>query len=165
MSLATLLVGATGCGEPEPFKVSEACGARFDPDLIGRLLPRGDEVVPDDTFSEPRQLRCEFAVDGQEQVGLRGDVVEPFVKPLEVKESVMLRLGDPAPADIGDGATISDHGAMALKACTYKGEGMQYVLAIDGVEDPKDITERRHLLEKFLRSQLPVAMEEEGCRP
>ncbi|MFE3721218.1 hypothetical protein [Streptomyces cyaneofuscatus] len=163
--LVALFVGATGCGEPEAFKVSEACGIKFDPELVGRLLPRGDDLKSDDTFSEPKQFRCEFAVDGQEQVGLRGDVVEPFVKPLEVKESVMLRLGNPAPADIGDGATIADHGAMALQACTYKGEKMQYVLSIDGVEDPKDTAERRRLLEEFLRSQLPVTMEAEGCLP
>lgn len=54
---------------------------------------------------------------------------------------------------------------MAVQACTYKGEKMQYVLAMDGVEDPEDTAERRRLLEKFLRSQLPVAMEAEGCRP
>ncbi|MFI1225591.1 MULTISPECIES: hypothetical protein [unclassified Streptomyces] len=163
--LATLLVGATGYGGPDAFKVSEACGTKVDPDLIGRLLPRGEKLKTKDTFSEPKQPRCEFEVDGEDRVGLRGDVVEPFVKPLEVKESVMLRLGDPAPADIGDGATIADHGGMALKACTYNGEKMQFVLAIDGVEDPKDTAERRRILEKFLRSQLPVAMEAEGCRP
>ncbi|UZI30613.1 hypothetical protein N7925_20905 [Streptomyces sp. CA-278952] len=163
--LTTLLLGATGCGSPEAFKVSEACGTKVDPDLIGRLLPRGEELKTKDTFSEPKQPRCEFEVDGKEQVGLRGDVVEPFVKPLEVKESVMLRLGDPAPADIGDGATIADHGGMALRACTYQGEKMQFVLAIDGVENPEETTERRRLLEEFLRSQLPVAMEAEGCRP
>lgn len=163
--LATLFVGATGCGDPEAFKVSEACGTEFDPQLIGRLLPRGDEVTSDDTFSEPRQLRCEFAVDGTEQVGLRGDVVEAFVKPLEVNDRNMRRLGNPAPADIGDGATIADHGGMALKACTYNGEKMQYVLSIDSVEDPEDTAERRRILEEFLRSQLPVTMEAEGCRP
>ncbi|WP_373561377.1 hypothetical protein [Streptomyces sp. rh34] len=54
---------------------------------------------------------------------------------------------------------------MALRACTYQGEKMQFVLAIDGVEDPEDTAERRRLLEAFLRSQLPVAMEAEGCRP
>ncbi|MYW31828.1 hypothetical protein GT040_21730 [Streptomyces sp. SID2119] len=163
--LAAILTGAAGCGGTEPFRISEACGTKVDPDLIGQLLPRGEELKTKDTFSEPKQPRCEFAVDGQEQVGLRGDVVEPFVKPLEVKESVMLRLGNPAPADIGGGATIADHGAMALQACTYEGEKMQYVLSIDGVEDPKDTAERRRLLEEFLRSQLPVAMEAEGCRP
>ncbi|MFH9396006.1 hypothetical protein [Streptomyces sp. NPDC017556] len=163
--LTALLLGATGCGSPEAFKVSEACGIEFDPELIGRLLPTGDDLKSEDAFSEPKQFRCEFAVDGQDQVGLRGDVVEPFVKPLAVKESVMLRLGNPAPADIGDGATIADHGGMALKACTYNGEKMQYVLSIDSVEDPEDTAERRRLLEAFLRSQLPVAMEAEGCRP
>ncbi|MFD5346319.1 hypothetical protein ACFWJY_21740 [Streptomyces anulatus] len=163
--LAALLLGAAGCGSPEAFKVSEACGTEFDPELIGRLLPEGDDLKSDDAFSEPKQFRCEFAVDGREQVGLRGDIVEPFVKPLEVKESVMLRLGNPAPAEIGDGATIADHGGMALKACTYNGEKMQYVLSIDSVEDPKDTAERRRVLEEFLRSQLPVAMEAGGCRP
>ncbi|WP_274030729.1 hypothetical protein [Streptomyces sp. MMBL 11-1] len=163
--LAALLLGATGCGSPAAFKVSEACGTKVDPDLIGQLLPRGEELKTKDTFSEPKQPRCEFEIDGQERVGLRGDVVEPFVKPLEVKESVMLRLGNPAPADIGDGATIADHGGMALRACTYQGERMQFVLAIDGVEDPEDTAERRRVLEQFLRSQLPVAMEAEGCRP
>ncbi|MEV5578614.1 hypothetical protein AB0L39_08650 [Streptomyces parvus] len=162
---AALLIGITGCGGPESFTVSEACGTEFDPELIGRLIPKGDSLKSDDTFSEPKQFRCEFAVDGQDRVGLRGDVVEPFVKPLEVKESVMLRLGNPASADIGDGATIADHGGMALKACTYNGEKMQYVLSIDGVQDPKGIEERRRTLEDFLRSQLPVAMKAEGCRP
>lgn len=163
--LAVMLVGATGCGGPDAFRISEACGTKVDPDLIGALLPRGEELKTKDTFSEPKQPRCEFEVDGKEQVGLRGDVVEPFVKPLEVSARGMLRLGNPAPADIGDGATIADHGGMAVQACTYKGEKMQYVLAMDGVEDPENTAERRRLLEKFLRSQLPVAMEAEGCPP
>jgi len=163
--LAAILTGATGCGVTEPFRISEACGTKVDPDLIGQLLPRGEELKTKDTFSEPKQPRCEFEVDGQEVVGLRGDVVEPFIKPLEINERTMLRLGNPMPADVGDGATISDHAAMAVQACTYKGEKSQYVLVIDGVEDPEDTAERRRLLEKFLRSQLPVAMEAEGCRP
>ncbi|MEV6782395.1 hypothetical protein [Streptomyces sp. NPDC051098] len=162
---AALFVGATGCGGPEAFKVSEACGTKVDPELIGQLLPRGEELKTNDTLSEPKQPRCEFEVDGKGQVGLRGDVVEPFVKPLEVNNWGMRRLGNPAPADVGDGATVADHGAMAVQACTYNGEKMQYVLSIDGVEDPKDTAERRRVLEKFLRSQLPVAMEAEGCRP
>ncbi|MFH9266161.1 hypothetical protein ACH4KN_18160 [Streptomyces sp. NPDC017546] len=163
--LATLLLGVTGCGSPAAFKVSEACGTKVDPDLIGQLLPRGEELKTKDTFSEPKQPRCEFEVDGQDRVGLRGDVVEPFIKPLKVNERTMRRLGNPKPADVGDGATISDHAAMAVQACTYKGEKSQYVLVIDGVEDPEDTAERRRILEQFLRSQLPVAMEAEGCRP
>ncbi|MFI1932419.1 hypothetical protein [Streptomyces sp. NPDC020330] len=163
--LAALLVGAVGCGGPDAFKVSEACGTKVDPDLIGQLLPRGEELKTKDTFSEPKQPRCEFEIDGQERVGLRGDVVEPFIKPLKVNERTMRRLGNPKPADVGDGATISDHAAMAVQACTYKGEKSQYVLVIDGVEDPEDTAERRRILEEFLRSQLPVAMEAEGCRP
>ncbi|MFH8691470.1 hypothetical protein ACH4EC_31950 [Streptomyces anulatus] len=163
--LTVMLAGVAGCGGPEAFSISEACGTKVDPDLIGRLLPRGEELKTKDTFSEPKQPRCEFEVDGEDQVGLRGDVVESFVKPLEVSADGMRRLGNPAPADIGDGATIADHGGMALKACTYNGEKMQYVLSIDSVEDPEDTTERRRVLEEFLRSQLPVAMEAEGCRP
>lgn len=54
---------------------------------------------------------------------------------------------------------------MAVQVCTYKGEKRQYVLDIDGVEDPKDTAERRRALERFTRSYLPVAMEAEGCRP
>ncbi|MFG3407824.1 hypothetical protein [Streptomyces sp. NPDC048142] len=164
--LTALLAGAAGCGGgPDAFKVSEACGTKVDPDLIGQLLPRGEELRTKDTFSEPRQPRCEFEIDGQEVVGLRGDVVESFIKPLEVNERTMRRLGNPKPADVGDGATIADHAAMAVQACTYKGEKSQYVLVIDGVENPKDTAERRRVLEEFLRSQLPVAMEAEGCRP
>lgn len=163
--LTALLVAAVGCGGPDAFQVSEACGTKVDPDLIGQLLPRGEELKTKDTFSEPKQPRCEFEVDGQEVVGLRGDVVEPFIKPLEINERTMRRLGNPGPADVGDGATISDHAAMAVQACTYKGEKSQYVLVIDGVEDPEDTAERRRLLEAFLRSQLPVAMDAEGCRP
>ncbi|EHM23949.1 hypothetical protein SPW_7699 [Streptomyces sp. W007] len=163
--LTALLVGAVGCGGPDAFQVSEACGTKVAPDLIGQLLPRGEELKTKDTFSEPKQPRCEFEVDGHEVVGLRGDVVEPFIKPLEINERTMLRLGNPMPADVGDGATISDHAAMAVQACTYKGEKSQYVLVIDGVENPEDTAERRRVLEEFLRSQLPVAMEAEGCRP
>ncbi|MFI1225593.1 MULTISPECIES: hypothetical protein [unclassified Streptomyces] len=164
--LAALFVGATGCGGPDAFKVSEACGTKVDPDLIGRLLPRGEKLKTKDTFSEPKQPRCEFEVDGKDTVNLRGDVVETGFDPLKVTERSMRRLGNPAPADgIGDGATIADHGAMAVQACTYQGEKSQYVLDIDGVEHPADTAKRRRVLEEFLRSQLPVAMEAEGCRP
>lgn len=163
--LTAILAGAAGCGEPDPFRISEACGVKTDPDLIGQLLPRGEKLKTKDTFSEPKQPRCQFEVDGVEHVGLRGDVVEPFVKPLKVNERTMRRLGNPTPADVGDGATIADHAAMAVQACTYKGEKSQYVLSIDGVEDPKDIEKRRRILEEFLRSQLPVAMKAEGCHP
>ncbi len=49
----------------------------------------------------------------------------------------MRRLGNPAPADgIGDGATIADRGAMAVQACTHKGEKRQYILEIDSVDHP-----------------------------
>ncbi len=163
--LAALLAGAVGCGGHEEFNVTEACGTKVDSKLIEQLLPEGDELEIKDTFSEPGQPRCEFEVDGKPSIGLRGDVVESFIKPIEVKQDAMRRLGNPAPADIGDGATIADHGAMAVQVCTYKGEKRQYVLALDGVEDPNDTAERRRVLEKFLRSQLPVAMEAEGCRP
>ncbi|MFQ6850297.1 hypothetical protein AAIB46_05240 [Streptomyces sp. 35M1] len=73
--------------------------------------------------------------------------------------------GNPMPADVGDGATISDHAAMAVQACTYKGEESQYILEIDWVDTPKNTAERREALEKLLRAHLPVIMEAEGCRP
>ncbi|MYV59784.1 hypothetical protein GTW37_09805 [Streptomyces sp. SID4931] len=163
--LTVIFAGAAGCGEPEPFRISEACGVKIDPDLIGQPLPRGEKLKTRDTFSEPKQPRCEFEVDGVEQVGLRGDVVEPFVKPLKVNERTMRRLGNPMPADVGDGATISDHAAMAVQACTYKGEKRQYILEIDRVDHPANTVERREALQKLLRAHLPVIMKAEGCRP
>ncbi|MFJ9620738.1 hypothetical protein [Streptomyces sp. NPDC101181] len=54
---------------------------------------------------------------------------------------------------------------MAVRACTYQGRKRQYVLDLDGVDRPQNTEERRRALEEFLRSQLPVAMAAEGCRP
>lgn len=163
--LTVLLAGAVGCGGDKEFNVSEACGTKVDPELIRELLPEGDKLEIDDSLSDPDQPRCQLSVDGELTLYLRGDIVEPYIKPLEISADGMRRLGNPSPADIGDGATIADHGAMAVQACTHKGEKRQYVLAVDGVDNPKDTVERRRVLERFTRSYLPVAMEAEGCRP
>jgi len=164
--LTALLTGAVGCSSHEEFKVSEACGTKVDPELIRQLLPEGDELEIEDTFSEPGQPRCAFEVDGEPSLELRGDVVEAHLKPLEISADGLRRMGNPSPADnIGDGASIADHGAIAVQACTYKEEKRQYVLAFDGVDNPKDTAERRQAIERFARSYLPVAMEAEGCRP
>ncbi|WP_405413293.1 hypothetical protein [Streptomyces rubiginosohelvolus] len=163
--LGAALMILPGCSSPKTFEVSELCGTKVDPALVAPFLPEGEELKVDDSLTEAGQPRCKVYVDGTLHLYLRGDIVEPDFDPLKATEQSMRRLGDPAPADIGDGATIADHGAMAVRACTHQGEKRQYVLDLDGVDRPQDTAERRRALEEFLRSQLPVAMEAEGCRP
>ncbi len=164
--LAAAVLSATGCSGQETFEVADLCGTKADPALVAPFLPEGDELKVDDSLSKPGQPRCKVSVDGTLHLYLRGDIVEPDFDPLEATEQSMRRLGNPAPADgIGDGATIADHGAMAVRACTHQGEKRQYVLDIDAVDHPQDTPERRRALERFVRAQLPVAMEAEGCRP
>ncbi|MCF6526396.1 hypothetical protein HOY81_25460 [Streptomyces sp. JJ36] len=159
-----LLLGVAGCGGAEEFTVTEACGARVDPDTVAPLLPEGEKLEIEDTLSEPGKPRCKFYVDGELTLYLRGDVVETGFDPLEASEEGMGRLGDPAPADIGDGALLADHGAKVVRACTYEGERRQYVLSFDGVDHPEDTGDRRKAIERFARSYLPSALKAHDCR-
>ncbi|MFI1225594.1 MULTISPECIES: hypothetical protein [unclassified Streptomyces] len=163
---ATLLIGVAGCGGPESFTVSELCGRKVDSALVAPFLPEGETLKVDDGISAPEQPRCKVSVDGELYLYVRGSIDKADFDILKASERSMRRLGNPAPAaGIGDGATIADHGAMAVQACTYKGEKSQYILDIDGVDNPKNTAERRAALEKLLRAHLPVIMEAEGCRP
>lgn len=160
-----LAAGVTACSSPGEFTVSEACGAKVDSGLVGPLLPEGEELEVEERDGDPGQSRCEFTVDGKPSLHLSGDVVEPDFDPLKASEDGLRRLGDPKPADIGDAARIADHGATAVRACTYKGERRQFVMAFDGVDTPKDTAERRKAIEAFARSQLPNALKAHGCEP
>ncbi|MGC5535639.1 hypothetical protein [Streptomyces sp. SR-10] len=164
--LAAVAVGAAGCSSQKKFEVSDLCGRKVDSALVAPFLPEGETLEVNGNLSAPEQPRCKVSVDGELYLYVRGNIDEPDFDPLKATERSMRRLGNPAPADgIGDGATIADHGAMAVRACTYKGEKSQYILDIDGVDRPKDTAERRGALEKLLRAHLPVLMEAEGCRP
>ncbi|MEU8564354.1 hypothetical protein AB0C45_23105 [Streptomyces cyaneofuscatus] len=164
--LAAVTVGAAGCSSQKTFEVSELCGRKVDSALVAPFLPEGETLKVDDGISAPEQPRCKVSVDDELHLYVRGNIDKPGFDLLKASERSMRRLGNPAPADgIGDGATIADHGAMAVQACTYKGEKSQYILDIDGVDLPKDTAERRGALEKLLRAHLPVIMAAEGCRP
>ncbi|MFJ7329345.1 hypothetical protein ACIQVN_24285 [Streptomyces cyaneofuscatus] len=164
--LAAVAVGAAGCSSQKTFEVSELCGRKVDSALVAPFLPEGETLKVDDGISAPEQPRCQVYVDGKLSLYVRGNVEEPDFDLLKATERSMRRLGNPAPADgIGDGATVADHGAMAVQACTYKGKKSQYILEIDGVDNPKDIAERREALVKLLRAHLPVIMAAEGCHP
>ncbi|MFE6913289.1 hypothetical protein [Streptomyces rubiginosohelvolus] len=163
---AALFIGVAGCGGPESFTVSELCGRKVDSALVAPFLPKGETLKVDDGISAPEQPRCQVYVDGDLHLYVRGNIDKADFDILKATERSMRRLGNPAPArGIGDGATIADHGAMAVQACTYKGEKSQYILEIDWVDTPKNTAERREALEKLLRAHLPVIMEAEGCRP
>ncbi|MFZ4274139.1 hypothetical protein ACOZFM_15645 [Streptomyces arboris] len=163
--LAAVVVGTAGCSSQKKFEVSELCGTTVETMLVAPFVPEGDTLKIDDSLSGPGQPRCQVYVDGKLSLYVRGDIVEPDFDPLKATERSMRRLGEPSPADVGDGAVIADHGAMAVQACTHKGVKSQYVLDIDGVENPKGTAERRKALEKLLRAYLPVAMKAEDCRP
>jgi hypothetical protein len=166
MVSAALFLGVAGCGGAESFTVSDLCGRKVDPALVAPFLPEGETLKVDDSISAPEQPRCQVYVDGDLHLYVRGNIDKADFDLLKATERSMRRLGNPAPADdIGDGATIADRGAMAVQACTYKGEKSQYVLEIDWADNPKNIADRRGALEKLLRAHLPVAMEAEGCRP
>ncbi|WP_257138306.1 hypothetical protein [Streptomyces sp. rh34] len=166
MVSAALFLGVAGCGGTESFTVSDLCGRKVDSALVAPFLPEGETLEVNGNLSAPEQPRCKVSVDGELYLDVRGNIDEADFDFLKATERSMRRLGNPAPADdIGDGATIADHGAMAVQACTYKGEKSQYILDIDGVDTPKDTAERRGALEKLLRAHLPVIMEAEGCRP
>lgn len=93
-----------------------------DSALVAPFLPEGETLKVDDGISAPEQPRCQVYVDGKLSLYVRGNVEEPDFDLLKATERSMRRLGDPAPTDgIGDGATVADHGAMAVQACTYKG--------------------------------------------
>ncbi|WP_032766781.1 hypothetical protein [Streptomyces sp. CNS654] len=163
---AALLIGITGCGGPESFTVSDLCGRKVDPALVAPFLPGGGTLKVDDGISAPEQPRCQVYVDDDLRLYVRGNIDKADFDILKATERSMRRLGNPAPArGIGDGATIADRGAMAVQACTYKGEESQYILEIDWVDTPKNTAERREALEELLRAHLPVIMEAEGCRP
>ncbi|WDT92046.1 hypothetical protein H0E86_14775 [Streptomyces sp. SCSIO-PteL053] len=164
--LTAMLAGAAGCGGPESFTVSDLCGRKVDPALVAPFLPGGETLKVDDGISAPGQPRCQVYVDGDLHLYVRGNTDKADFDTLKATERSMRRLGNPAPASgIGDGATIADRGAMAVQACTYKGEESQYILEIDWVDTPKNTAERREALERLLRAHLPVVMEAEGCRP
>ncbi|MFD0036131.1 hypothetical protein ACFVIZ_00605 [Streptomyces anulatus] len=166
LAAVAVAVGAVGCSSQRTFEVSELCGRKVNPALVTPFLPEGETLKVDDGISAPGQPRCQVYVDSEPYLYVRGNIDEPDFDPLKATERSMRGLGNPAPADgIGDGATIADHGAMAVQACTYKGKKSQYILEIDGVDNPKDTAERRGALEKLLRAHLPVIMEAEGCRP
>ncbi|SBU95040.1 hypothetical protein YW5DRAFT_04991 [Streptomyces sp. Ncost-T6T-1] len=164
--LAAVAVGAAGCSSKKSFEVSELCGRKVDASLVAPFLPEGETLKVDDGISAPGQPRCQVYVDGDLHLYVRGNIDKADFDILKATERSMRRLGNPAPArGIGDGATIADRGAMAVQACTYKGEESQYILEIDWVDTPKNTAERREALEKLLRAHLPVIMEAEGCRP
>ncbi|MGQ4728887.1 hypothetical protein ACUN3E_14635 [Streptomyces sp. Ju416(a)] len=163
---AALLIGVTGCAGAESFTVSDLCGRKVDASLVAAFLPKGETLKVDDGISAPEQPRCQVYVDGDLRLYVRGNIDKADFDILKATERSMRRLGNPAPVDgIGDGATIADRGAMAVQACTYKGEKRQYILEIDRVDHPANTVERREALQKLLRAHLPVIMKAEGCRP
>ncbi|WP_432022815.1 hypothetical protein [Streptomyces parvus] len=164
--LAAVTVGAAGCSSKKSFEVSGLCGRKVDSALVAPFLPKGETLKVDDGISAPEQPRCQVYVDGDLRLYVRGNIDKADFDILKATERSMRRLGNPAPADgIGDGATIADRGAMAVQACTYKGEERQYILEIDSVDHPANTVERREALQKLLRAHLPVIMKAEGCRP
>ncbi len=136
--LTVILAGAAGCRGARSLQNLRGLRSQDRPGSHRPTPPQGREAE-----DQRHVLRTQTAAlrvrggRGWNRWDCGGDVVEPFVKPLEVNERTMRRLGNPMPADVGDGATISDHAAMAVQACTYKGEKSQYVLSIDGVEGPE----------------------------
>ncbi|MGC5361919.1 hypothetical protein ACPXCE_09560 [Streptomyces sp. DT24] len=166
---AALTVTVAGCGDSRDYAVpDELCGVAVDADTLAPFLPDGSKLGRRTYDQGPESPRCEVTVDKKRVLYISGDVVTPDVDPFEVKRRSLESMGHPAQAGppLGAAARIADDGALAVKACTYKGRARKFVVLVDLVPDepvPGDVEKRRAVLDAFLRSYLPHALDHQGC--
>ncbi|MFG2141419.1 hypothetical protein [Streptomyces sp. NPDC048650] len=125
-----------------------------------------DNVSASDSSGESCNLVVTLNGDsgGSQVIQIRRDVVPGNVDPFEVNENALIGYGNPRKADIGNDAMVADQGAIATLDCPRKGQDMKFVLEMHLSEKtPKDVSERRKALERFMRSHLPDARKDQGC--
>jgi len=168
VTLLVLVLATAGCTDSDsrayavPDKV---CGVAVDSDLLSPFLPDGQKLTQRAYNSGQESPRCRLSVDGKLVVYLSGDVVPVETDPIKVQDRALVRLGNPAPIDIGDSSRVADNGAMAVAACTYDGSRRKFVTLVQ-LQDklPAKTSERRNALRSFLGAYFPKAMVKQGCR-
>lgn len=166
VALAAALAAVAGCGASRDYAVPDhLCGLLVRSADLAPLLPDGDDLTQDRYALRPGAPRCRVSVDDAEVMRLAGDVIEPSTDPFEVKESGLLSQGHPARArNIGKRATLTDHGALAVTDCTYRGERKQYAVELDLATDtPEKTADRRDAVLTFFRSHVARAAHQQGC--
>ncbi|WP_431772847.1 hypothetical protein [Streptomyces cucumeris] len=167
-----LLVGAVGCGgESRDYAVpKKLCGTAVDPDLLAPLLPTGEKLTME-TISSDIGQECAITLvpsgksGGVHVLSVKRDSVTEGNDPLKVKEDALIRYGHPKKVDIGDDARLTDSGALVAASCPPKGKDTTLAVEVHLFTDtPKDVSERRKAVERFMRSYLPTAVRAHGCR-
>ncbi|MBL1100922.1 hypothetical protein [Streptomyces coffeae] len=166
--IVALAVTAVGCGDDgRGYAVPEKiCDTKVDPDLLAPLLSDGEKIHQRDV---PREhgATCDVSVQGGDGGGvyITRDAVTEGVDPLEVKKDTLIGYGNAKKVDIGDDARLGDKGALVTTSCAPKGKDTTFALEVSlSSPTPKDVSERRKALERFLRSYLPTAAKAQGCR-
>lgn len=160
------LAAVAGCGSSRDYTVPDSlCGVPVRSADVAPLLPDGGNLKRDRYPSTPEAPRCTVFIDDKQVIRLAGDFAEPQTDPFKVNESGLLSQGHPEQVkNIGDRATLTDHGALAVTECTHKGKRMQYVIELDLATDtPEKTADRRSAVLKFFRAYVPVAAKKQGC--
>ncbi|MFI6345914.1 hypothetical protein [Streptomyces sp. NPDC050560] len=163
---AALLLTMSGCGSSRDYAVpDDLCGVPIDPDVISPLLPDGDKLEKKPYAAKPpERQRCRVYVDGSMILWLAGDITDADTDVLKVKADDMQRDGNPAPADIADGATLADSGAVAVAHCTFEGKKHNFAVEVElGRDYPEKLEDRRKAVAKFFRAYVPAAVQRQGC--
>lgn len=170
--VGALFMGAVGCGgDSRDYAVpKKLCGTKVDPDVLAPLLPAGEEVHQR-VNSRDLGATCDVSVTGEGGKGgssvmyVKRDAVPEGDDPLKVMRDMLIRSGNPKRVDIGDDARIADSAGLVALSCPPKGKDTTLALEVDlFTSTPKDVSERRKALERFLRSYLPTAAKAQGCR-
>ncbi|WP_405796947.1 hypothetical protein [Streptomyces sp. NBC_01506] len=156
---------AAGCSDSREYAVPDTvCETPADADLLAPLLPNGDAFEQKRSNFGEESWSCRLQVDKALVLYVKGDVVPADVDPIKVKEEALGRMGHPEKADIGDDARVADQGALAVVACPRPNDERKFVMEIESMSDtPKDTSERRQALSRFLDSYLTQALKAQGC--
>lgn len=156
---------AAGCSDSREYAVPDrVCEAPVNSDLLAPLLPNGDAFEQSRYDFSEESWSCRLYVDKSLALYVKGDVVPADLDPIKVSEEGLVRMGHPEEVDIGDDARIADGGALAVVACPRPDDERKFVMLIESKGDtPKDTSERRRALSRFLESYLPQVLKTQGC--
>ncbi|WP_223283655.1 hypothetical protein [Streptomyces sp. FBKL.4005] len=163
-----VLFSSAGCSEGgRDYAVPhDLCGVPMDQGLVSPFLPDGKKITQRFYDHGAESPRCRISVARWLVLYISSDVITADTDPLKVNHG-LVRLGNPAPAAIGDAARVADRGAMAVADCTRGGARKRVVTLIDlALEhpEPEDTSRRRTALTQLLRAYFPKAMADLHCK-
>ncbi|MFD8199386.1 hypothetical protein [Streptomyces sp. NPDC059701] len=167
-AVAVLLSVATGCsdGGRDYAVPKDLCGVEVGSDLLAPFLPDGEKVAQRAYDAGDTSPRCRVTVDDRLILYVADDLVPPDTDPLKVQDRALLRLGNPAPVDVGEAARVANRGATAVAGCTRDGAEKKFVTLLQLERStPEDTEQRRSALTDLLRAYSPKAMADLGCAP